>query len=234
MTPDSTGLHPPSTEADTESASTLHRGTQEVDTEADSPDDDVGLTIAQAAALLGVHPNTLRKRIRKGTLPALMVDGPTGREYRIPASAVAAPSTESHTETPPAPPPRQTDPSTESGLEADSQVDTGDNTEVGTTLQTFARAREMALYTEQLLAPYVRRLEEQAEEIGRLRAELRQAQARVAEAETVAAAVAELVAEELPAVTSPEIHQASQAGPRDAEVAQEPAARERRPWWRIW
>jgi DNA repair exonuclease SbcCD ATPase subunit len=52
----------------------------------------------------------------------------------------------------------------------------------GAAIQAIARAREMAAYTEELLGPWRRRLEEQAEEIGTLRAELRQAQATAKEA----------------------------------------------------
>ena len=99
VTPDSTGLHQPSTAApvadtqrDTESVFTANRATHgppEGDSTATAADD-VGLTIGHASALLGVHPNTLRKRIRKGTLPAMLVDGPTGREYRIAAVDVRA------------------------------------------------------------------------------------------------------------------------------------------------
>src|SRR5687767_8611618 len=50
---------------------------------------------------------------------------------------------------------------------------------------TQARAAEMATSTQQLLAPYVRRIEEQAEEIGRVRAELAHARAALAEATSI-------------------------------------------------
>ena len=75
-------LHQP----DSPTASATHEGDSTVAAAAE----DVGLTIGHAAELLGVHPNTLRKRIRKGTLAALLMDGPTGREYRIAAVDVQA------------------------------------------------------------------------------------------------------------------------------------------------
>ena len=77
----------------------------------------------------------------------------------------------------------------------------------------------MAAYTEELLGPWRRRLEEQAEEIGTLRAELRQAQATAKE---VLRAAEERVAE-YEAVTD------------EWDRAQEAeAAAARRPWWRFW
>lgn len=42
-------------------------------------------SIAEAAALLGVSPQTVRRRIKRGDLRALLVDGPNGAEYRISA-----------------------------------------------------------------------------------------------------------------------------------------------------
>jgi excisionase family DNA binding protein len=158
-------------------------------------------TITQAAALLGVHANTLRKRIRAGKLPATLVEGPTGQEYRIPAEAVDAAAETgrsgafggSHTpagrrafgvvDTGPDRPAaevgtRETPPP--GGVT--HQTDSTGQIPSGTAIQTAARAREMAAYTEELLGPWRRRLEEQAEEIGTLRAELRQAQATAKEA----------------------------------------------------
>jgi hypothetical protein len=67
----------------------------------------------------------------------------------------------------------------------------------------------MAEYTERLLAPWRQRVEEQAEHLGRLKAELEQARLQIAAFE---------------AVTD--------------ELEQEPAAAAaeaaRRPWWRFW
>ncbi|CAA9272024.1 MAG: hypothetical protein AVDCRST_MAG77-3225 [uncultured Chloroflexi bacterium] len=38
----------------------------------------------------------------------------------------------------------------------------------------------------------------------------------------------------LPPPASPEMQRESQAGQQDADVKQEPAAQERRAWWRFW
>jgi excisionase family DNA binding protein len=157
----------------------------------------VSYTIMQAAALLGVHANTLRKRIRAGKLPATLVEGPTGQEYRIPAEAVRVAAGERHSHGPQGAfgvvdtgPER---PAVEVGTRetppADGVTHQPDSTgepPAGAAIQTVARAREMAAYTEELLGPWRRRLEEQAEEIGTLRAELRQAQATAQEALSVA------------------------------------------------
>jgi excisionase family DNA binding protein len=182
----------------------------------------MSVTITRAAELLGVHPNTLRKRIKKGTLAAHLVEGPTGQEYRIPISALGPPAGEPT----PAASPSQAAPSTvstsqgytESHSEPHTVVDTAENdaTIGATAMQTLARAREMAAYTEQLLAPYVGRIEAQAEEIGRLRAELGHARER-AERE---AAEREALACELHAARS------ASASPTTPEG--------NRPWWRFW
>ncbi len=41
-------------------------------------------SIAEAARLKGVHPNTVRKYIRQGRIKAEMIQGPYGVEYAIP------------------------------------------------------------------------------------------------------------------------------------------------------
>lgn len=46
------------------------------------------MTIAQAAERLGVSTKTVRRWIKAGRLPAELVDGPYGPEYRVPATAV--------------------------------------------------------------------------------------------------------------------------------------------------
>ena len=45
-------------------------------------------TIADAAQAVGVHPQTIRKRIKAGRLQAALVEGPNGPEYRIPVGVV--------------------------------------------------------------------------------------------------------------------------------------------------
>lgn len=78
-----------------------------------------------------------------------------------------------------------------------------------TDLQPIQRAREMAEYTERLLAPWRQRAEEQAEQVGRLTAELEQAKRQIAAFE---AATDELEHE------------------REATIVEAT----HRPWWRFW
>lgn len=172
--------------------------------ESDSIPPEGGYTITQAAGLLGVHTNTLRKRIRSGKLRATLVEGPTGQEYRIPVAELRAladtyrPAAARGSQTPifrvgPSvvdPPPhgvyhetnrqadtRETPPAERVSHQSDSTPDTPSSA-----LQSTARAREMAVYTEELLGPWRRRVEEQAEEIGRLKAELHHARTQAQEA----------------------------------------------------
>jgi hypothetical protein len=91
----------------------------------------------------------------------------------------------------------------------------------------------MAAYTQRLLEPLQLRLTEQAEEIGRLRAELRHTH--------TAASVQERSAEEVGRLTA-ELEQARlrlaefEAVTAELERERETAAAEtaRRPWWRLW
>ena len=50
-----------------------------------------GLTIAQAAKALGVSPKTIRRHIKDGKIPYVLVPGKFGEEYRIPLSPPSAP-----------------------------------------------------------------------------------------------------------------------------------------------
>jgi hypothetical protein len=81
-----------------------------------------------------------------------------------------------------------------------------------------ARAQEMAAYSQALLAPYVRRLEEQAEELGRVRNELEHLQA---ERDAARARIAEL---EAPPADEPQTQNGAPSWP------------ERRPWYKrlVW
>lgn len=49
-------------------------------------DDGLFLTVDQAAERLGLNPETIRRRIRRGTIKAQLIDGPRGEQYSIPAS----------------------------------------------------------------------------------------------------------------------------------------------------
>jgi len=48
------------------------------------------VTIAEAAKLLGVHPNTVRSRIKGGRIPAETVVTPYGEAYAIPRAYIEA------------------------------------------------------------------------------------------------------------------------------------------------
>jgi excisionase family DNA binding protein len=52
--------------------------------------DEVTYTLQEAAQLLGVSAQTIRRRVRSGDLPGKKQPGPRGAEWRVPASALAA------------------------------------------------------------------------------------------------------------------------------------------------
>jgi excisionase family DNA binding protein len=190
-------------------------------------------TIAEAAQLLGVHPNTIRRWLRKGRLPSRMAEGPGGQEHHIPADAIRSlAARQSAAARPPIDPGSTATPSgvapgfnngqtTARGVgipesapwsnhESDHRSDQGaPEAGVATDLQPIQRAREMAEYTERLLAPWRQRVEEQAEQVGRLTVELEHARKQIA---------------------------AFEAATDELEKAQEAATAEalRRPWWRFW
>ena len=219
------------TQRDTESVFTAN-GATHGPLEGDSTAaDDVGLTIGHAAALLGVHPNTLRKRIRKGTLPAMLVDGSTGREYRIAAVDVRALRTEDAS-----PPPSQA-PTRGKGDSVSSTVSTTVSTTVpdteappastesdtggGSPVEVRLRDELVSLLRDEL----EQRRRELREEQEARRREVQQLHTLLAQAQQLALP---------PPAASPEIHQASHAGQRDAEPEREAAMQERRRWWRFW
>ena len=188
----------------------------------------VTYTISDAARAAGVHPHTIRKRIKAGKLQATKVEGPNGPEYRIPIDAVhqlaaevveakvagahpqhagsAAPSAARTAAWPAGSAPTVNDfesapPSAAAGPRAGAAAPSIDS---GTVALAVARAQEMAAYTQRLLEPLQGHLREQAEEIGRLKAELEHAREAIAERGA------------LPAATAA----AAPARPR--------------PWWRFW
>lgn len=92
-----------------------------------------------------------------------------------------------------------------------------------------ARAAEMATYSQQLLTPYVEKIEAQAERIGRLeeRAEHLQAERDAARAELEQARGPAEAARREADETTQLLEET--AGPRDAAVA---SPEPERPWWR--
>jgi excisionase family DNA binding protein len=49
-------------------------------------DDGLFLTVEEAADRLGLNPETIRRRIRKGSIKAQLIPGPRGDQYQIPVS----------------------------------------------------------------------------------------------------------------------------------------------------
>jgi excisionase family DNA binding protein len=208
-------------------------------------------TIAEAAQAIGVHPHTIRKRIKSGKLGAALVEGANGPEYRIPVGVVHQLAAEAMTERGHPAGTRSAAPSSgapihpaaDSGLRLDPTLygpeaapsaapSTDSESQAASTSLAIARAQEMAAYTQRLLEPLQLRLAEQAEEIGRLRAELRHSHTRAIDHERSAEETGRLKAE---------LEQARQRVAEFEAVTDElereqAAAAEltRRPWWRFW
>jgi hypothetical protein len=188
------------------------------------------VTIPEAARRLGLSKSAVRRRLQSGQLTGRREDRPQGHVWLI---ALSTGGSNGHTngvvhapEDLPA------------GAETSRHVPAGAGTSrqgpagaagrsLGTALQ---RAQEMAAYSEALLAPYVQKIEAQAERIGRLeeraahlqaerdaaRAELEQARLQLSER-------AEAIAPEVP--PPPESAPAPPA-PESASAGAD------RPWWR--
>ncbi len=181
------------------------------DTGLDVPPD--GITVAEAAQLLGISTAALRKRIKRGSLPALKVGEQwyltrEGVDAARAAGLVATPDTGSPSGSPTG---RDTAPSPVAEPTRDAAYDVGRDTP--------AAGRDGE----------VRRLEEQVallhEEVTVRRREVQQLHTLLAQAQQLALP---------PPAVSPEIHQASQAGQGDAEPEREAAMQKRRPWWKLW
>ena len=169
-------------------------------------------TIANAARAAGVHPHTIRKRVKAGKLQATKVEGPNGPEYRIPVEAVHQLAAEASAARAAGMHPQRVGSAIPSGIplaaasaagsaptlngtvsDSGSDVPTGDaagsaapSIDSGSAALAVARAQEMAAYTQRLLEPLHAQLREQAEEIGRLRAELRHKEEQLVEAKEAA------------------------------------------------
>jgi hypothetical protein len=209
---------------------------------------------------VGVHPHTIRKRIKSGKLQAALVEGPNGPEYRIPVDVVHRLAAEAMTERGHPQRQRAAAPSGVPSAALDGEGSTGGSADSGwsqsptlheqgdspsaapsadsessgpATALAIARAQEMAAYTQRLLEPLQLRLAEQAEEIGRLRAELRHAHTEASGQHQSAEEVGRLKAElEQAQGRVAEFEAAADALEREREAAV--AGMARRPWWRFW
>jgi excisionase family DNA binding protein len=65
--------------------------------------EDLTYTIAEAAALTGLHKNTIRMRVKLGQIPALRAAGKYGEEYRITEAALVSAGLLTPPNTPPDP-----------------------------------------------------------------------------------------------------------------------------------
>jgi hypothetical protein len=165
------------------------------------------LPIAEAARRLGVSADAIRRRVRRRTLKARRIKATHGGAdpYLV---WLEEPAPRAHQDT------HQDGRQVRQDTHQDSRQTPGERQDghqdthqdaARTLALAQARAAEMATYSQQLLAPYVKRIEEQAEEIGTLRertghlqaerdaarAELEQARARIAELEAPPAPASE-------------------------------------------
>jgi hypothetical protein len=209
---------------------------------------------------VGVHPHTIRKRIKAGRLQAALVEGPNGPEYRIPVGVVHRLAAEAMAERGHPQRQRTAAPSDTPSATLNEEGSTGGSPDSGwgqsptlheqgaapsaapsadsespgpSTALAIARAQEMAAYTQRLLEPLQLCLAEQAEEIGRLRAELRHAHTEASGPHQAAEEVGRLKAElEQAQQRVAEFEAVTDELEREREAAAAGAAR--RPWWRFW
>jgi hypothetical protein len=140
------------------------------------------VTIAHAAARLGVSPDAIRRRIRRRTMRArrgIATHGgpPPYLVWMSAEDAAAAPEDG-------APGRRQDTRQAHQDGRRDEHHAHQDAARTFALAQ--ARAAEMAAYSQQLLAPYVEKIEAQAELLGAFKERLAAAEARIAELEAPA------------------------------------------------
>ncbi len=164
------------------------------------------LTIAEAAALLGVHRNTVRNRVKAGRYKAYKVVTPQGETYAIDRASLDVPLT------------------TTPDNGAQAQVhDNRDNPIQSDALASAAQSSHQLAVVQQLLAPFV-------EELSRTNAELGRAQERLGaterERDHLRAEVERLRAAQDAPQTAP-------FAPGEAQ-ATEPAPDTSGSWWASW
>jgi len=178
-----------------------------VDGQQDAAQD--GASVREAARLLGISTAAVRKRIRRGTLPALKV----GEQWFVAREGLDAGTPAGRAAVQDAGYPVGQD---TSGTRAvDASYDAGrDTPDAG---RAAGRDGE------------VRRLEEQVallhEEVAVRRREVQQLHTLLAQAQQLALP---------PPAASPETQQESHTGQRNAELEREAVRQERRPWWKLW
>lgn len=130
------------------------------------------VTIGEAAALLGVHPNTIRNRIKSGRIPAEKVLTPYGEAFAIPRTHIdAARQAPPYT---PLPNPSQVGGRVPGGSNDLVSLDDGQNSEGGRgsdpTNVSLPTPTNVTLTTvvRELIAPLAELNERQASELARL------------------------------------------------------------------
>jgi hypothetical protein len=188
------------------------------------------VTIPEAARRLGLSKSAVRRRLQSGQLAGRREERPQGHVWLI---ALPNGSSNGHANgavhpSEGAPAGTGTSRAVPKGTDTSRQVPAGAaaGAGAGTALQ---RAQEMAAYSEALLAPYVRRIEERAERIGRLEERAEHLQAELAHRD----AELERVRREAK-LARQEADETARLAKEAATLREATAEEQRRPWWRFW
>ena len=127
--------------------------------------------LADAAIELGIPAATLRKRVKAGAIRGERRQTPQGFHWVVEVPG-GPPGMNGHAAHAPTVDQMGTQSGARTGDQSPDQTVDQPGTRPAQTAVLAQRAEEMAVYSERLLAPYVRRIEEQAEEIGRLKEQL--------------------------------------------------------------
>ena len=159
------------------------------------------LSIAEAAALLGVHRNTIRNRIKAGRYKAHKVVTPQGETYAIERASLGPPPPNGYT--PPLSSPVRDNPAQPSPP--------------GPPALTDQQAQAEAV-VQRLLAPFIAELGEVREELGRVKAERDAARAAEAEARRWAEIIG-IERDQLRAAMGQDARDAAPAGTSEAQAS---------------
>jgi hypothetical protein len=190
------------------------------------------VSIPEAARRLGLSKSAVRRRLQSGQLEGRQEQRPQGHVWLI-ALPQGSPNGGSngaiHTAAQ-GPAPAGTFREVPGGADTSRQVprEVPAGAAAGGAGTALQRAQEMAAYSEALLAPYVRRIEEQAERLGRLENELEHVQTE-RDAARAELEQAHRQAEEARQETEETVRLAEEA----AQLRRAPLD-EKRPWWRFW
>jgi excisionase family DNA binding protein len=123
-----------------------------------------GVSVDEAAQALGVAPSTIRRWVKTGRLTSERVSRPQGYVVLVQLPDAVGPTTEGDS------------PSQQLPTAAPSQISTAPAIAARGEVE---RAEAMASYAAMLTAPLVKQITDQAEQLGRLAAELEQARATI-------------------------------------------------------